>query len=119
MFLLGREDRCEEENVLCGILRDAASVRYEQQEYYEQENASLKKFCHDRGIPFVALPLYSEKASSSSSTESSLKGYLKKFFFKYIPRRFQLRLRNQLSSRDYWLYCHSPKDSIVRDGEGR
>lgn len=119
MFLLGREDRCEEENVLCGILRDVASVRYEQQEYYEQENASLKKFCHDRGIPFVDLPLYSEEASSQSSTESSLKGQLKKFFFKYIPRRFQPSLRNRFASHDHWLYCHSPKDSIVREGGGR
>ena len=119
MFLLGREDRCREENVLCGILRDAACVRYEQQEYYEQENAALKEFCHDRGIPFVSLPLYSEEINSQCSTESSLKGYLKKFFFKYIPRRFQPRLRNRFASHDHWLYCHSPKESIVRDGEGR
>lgn len=119
MFLLGREDRCQEENVLCGILQDAACVRYEQQEYYEQENAVLKKFCQDRGIPFVSLPLYSEEIHSQCSTESSLKEYLKKFFFKYIPRRFQPRLRNCFTSHDRWLYCHSPKESIVRDKEGR
>ena len=114
MVLLDRKDRCQEENVLCGILRDAACVRYEQQGYYEQENASLREFCHDRGIPLVDLPRYSEAASSQSSTEPGWKGCLKKFFSKYIPRRFQPSVRNRFASHDHWLYCHSPKDSIVR-----
>jgi len=115
MHLLGREDRCREENVLKGILKDAAQIIYEHQSDYETENEKMKNFCHDRNLPYTILPEYGAMQAPPAAYGGSVKSWLRSAFLKYIPRRLQAPLRNSIVSHDYWLYCRSPKESIIRD----
>ena len=116
MHLLGRKERCQEANVLKGILKDAAPVIYEHRSDYEKENESMKNFCYNRGYSLIDLSKCSVMEQPRNLYGGSLKSWLRTIFMKYVPRKIQPLLRNSLASHGYWLYCRSPKESVVRRG---
>lgn len=56
MRLLGRSERCNEENVLKGVIRQAAMVRYESQEDYQKENKIIRDVGQKRRWKVIELP---------------------------------------------------------------
>lgn len=115
MQLLGRADRCDEKNVFQGILNDACDVRYKQYEDYDRENEKVKAFCIKNGWPLRELPKYESKRMVP---KQGLRGWLREYFLKMVPRRVQPLLREFLlgkkANRMQWIYYSSPKNSVFQ-----
>ncbi|EKU70817.1 glycosyltransferase family A protein [Selenomonas sp. F0473] len=111
MQLLHRKQRCNEQNVLLGIVIDADLVKYEHDNDYEAETVRLRQHCIDRQISLSSL--YKQKAAIQKE-EWTLKTLLRTMIFKAVPKRFQPSVRAFLLRKNDDKYYSSPKKSVFR-----
>ena len=115
MQILGRNERCNEENVLKGIIREAEYIRYDTQEDYQRENERIEKACQKRNWAVVKLPQDTGEGAILQYAYEKKGNILLECIRKFIPLRMKNMIKSCLGMPQYMTArYHTPKESIFR-----
>ena len=115
MHMLGRSERCNEENVFKGIIREAEWIRYDSQEDYQRENERIKKTCQERNWEVVELPQDTRESGILQYVHEEKGNILLDHIRKFIPPRLKNMIKSCLGMPRYiTVQYQSPKESVFR-----
>ncbi|AOH47342.1 hypothetical protein BCS37_02290 [Selenomonas sp. oral taxon 920] len=116
MHMLSRSERCNEENVFKGIIREAECIRYDTQEDYQRENERIKKACQKRNWEVVKLPQDTRGGAILQCVNEEKKGnILLDLIRRVIPSWLKSVIKSCLGMPRYiTVQYQSPKESVFR-----
>ena len=115
MHILGRSERCNEENVFKGIIREAEEIRYAVQGDYQRENERIKNFCQERNWQLTELPQDERVGEISQYAYEKKKNAFLEHIRRYIPQWLKNMIKSCLGMPRYMIVQYqTPKESIFR-----